>query len=55
MNIVENDINIRKNILKSNPFTFASCLIRKNILIDNNIFFPEKIYLGEDYDLWLRI
>jgi len=49
-----NDNEIRKKIMRYNPFTQSSILIRTKA-IDQTGLYDEKWHVCQDYDYWLRI
>lgn len=47
------DLEIRRTILRANPFTNSSVMFRKDAYIKAGGF--KSMFLAEDYDLWLRM
>jgi glycosyltransferase involved in cell wall biosynthesis len=47
--------NIRCHLLFSNCIPHPSVIMKKNILIDNNLFYNEHLNFAQDYELWVRI
>jgi glycosyltransferase involved in cell wall biosynthesis len=47
------DQNIRRSILRTNPFVNSSVMFRKSKYMEVGGF--KSMYLAEDYDLWLRM
>lgn len=50
-----NDKQIKVNLLFFNVICCPSAMIRKNVIIKNNLFFDEKLRMSEDFDLWKKI
>jgi len=46
---------IKANLIFSTPFSHPSVIIRKKILIDNNLRYDENYPHAEDYELWTRV
>ncbi len=46
---------IKQRILQKNPFAHPSTMIRKSVLIENNISYSEEFGRAEDYHLWMRL
>jgi len=51
---VNND-KIRNSLFFYNCIVHSSVIIRKNILLDNSIFYDEEYKQTQDYDLWCRL
>jgi glycosyltransferase involved in cell wall biosynthesis len=49
------DEEIRLKMLYITPFAHPSVMIRKEILLQNNLFYNESLMPAEDYDLWTKI
>ena len=47
--------DIHVNLLFSNMICCPSSMIRKEVLIENNIKFDTSLQMAEDYDLWRRL
>ncbi len=48
------DADIKKTILKRNPFAH-SCVVFRTELVKKADYYDESIRYGQDYDLWLRL
>lgn len=48
-------LNIIWTILISNPFIHPTIMIRRDILIENNLTYDETYTASQDYDLWTRM
>jgi glycosyltransferase involved in cell wall biosynthesis len=46
---------IKHNILLKSPFAHPSVMIRKQVLIENNLSYSQKYGSAEDYYLWMRL
>lgn len=46
---------VKRSVFLYSCFIHPSILIRKKVLLDNNIYYREKYLYCEDYDLWLRL
>jgi glycosyltransferase involved in cell wall biosynthesis len=46
---------IKANLIFGTPFSHPSVIIRKKILIDNNLRFDKDYPHAEDYELWTRV
>lgn len=51
--VMEKDKDIKTFMLFNSALTNAAVMFRKNIFIEKNLFYPEKLTFGEDYSLWL--
>lgn len=51
---ITND-EIKANMIFENSFATSSVMIRKEILIKNQLFFKNNFDYSEDYELWIRI
>jgi len=51
--VMEKDKDIKTFMLFNSALTNAAGMFRKNIFIQKNLFYPEKLTFGEDYSLWL--
>lgn len=49
------DDDLRKYLLIKNPFAHGSVMIRKSILIKNNLFYNSRAKFYEDYELWTQV
>ncbi len=49
-----NNKNIKKELIKKNPFAHPTVLIRKLVLNKTGLY-DEKLKLSQDYELWFRI
>ena len=47
--------NIYPEILASTHIATPSVIVKKSILVDNSLYFSEKMRFGQDYYLWLRL
>jgi glycosyltransferase involved in cell wall biosynthesis len=50
----ETDLEIRWNLLLKSAFVHSSVMLRKKVLVQNNIHYDNQIW-GEDFDLWIRL
>lgn len=48
------DRSIRKNLIKRNCFIHPAVIIRKSVF-DGGLFYDNRFYCSQDYDLWFRI
>lgn len=51
--IVENNEDIKIFMLFNSPFVNPAIMFRKNVFAENNLYYPENINFGEDYELWI--
>lgn len=51
----ENDKDIKLAMMRSCPITHSACMIRKSVLVDNNIRYEEEFSPSEDYALYVRL
>lgn len=51
--VVENDDDIKVFMLFNSPFANPLVMFRRNIFVENNLFYPENINFAEDYELWV--
>lgn len=51
----ESDEKIKRKILNMSPFAHPTVIIRKEVLITNEIYYSDKYPRAEDYYLWLRL
>lgn len=49
------DISIRISSIFSTPFTHPAVMMRRDIVVDNNISFDLAYKYAEDYDFWIKI
>src|SRR5690606_27940814 len=49
------DISIRIGSLFSTPFTHPAVMLRKNIIIENELKFDNAFKYAEDYEFWINI
>jgi GT2 family glycosyltransferase len=50
-----NDLQIRWEILFECPFAHPTIMMRKNVLLTNNLKYDETFHVAEDYELWTRL
>ncbi|WP_413533358.1 glycosyltransferase family 2 protein [Empedobacter brevis] len=50
----ESDLQIRVYSIFSTPFTHPSVMFRKNIFINNGLYYSHEFKYAEDYELWVR-
>ncbi len=53
--LLSNPTEIKANLIFSTPFAHPSVIIRKKVLIENNLYYNENFPHAEDYDLWTRV
>lgn len=51
--VAESDQNIKVFMLFNSPFANPLVMLRKNTFVEKNLFYPENINFGEDYQLWI--
>lgn len=51
----ENDKEIKLAMMRSCAITHSACMIRRSVLIDNNIRYEEEYSPSEDYALYIRL
>ena len=51
----EKDKDIRNSLLVMNSLGHPNVMIRKSVMIDNNIWYDEKFYRMEDWGLWVSL
>jgi len=51
----EDDIELRWKLLTGPVFPHPTVMLRKKVLIENDIFYNEKFSATQDYDLWSRL
>ena len=51
--VMEKDKDIKTFMLFNSALTNAAVMLRTDIFIKKNLFYPEKLTFGEDYSLWL--
>ena len=51
----ENDKDIKLAMMRSCPITHSACMIRKSVLVDNDIRYEEEFSPSEDYALYVRL
>ena len=51
----EMDKNIRATMLVNNPLGHPNVMIRKSVMIDNDVWYDEKYYRMEDWGLWISM
>ena len=51
----ENDKDIKLAMMRSCPITHSACMIRKSVLVDDNIRYEEEFSPSEDYALYVRL
>ncbi len=51
----ETDCEIRFRTLFNCPFVHTSVMLRKNVILDHNLFYDENFKHAEDYELWTRV
>lgn len=49
------DALIKDNIISHSPFAHPSVMFRKDVLIENNIFYDQSFKDAEDYKLWVDL
>jgi glycosyltransferase involved in cell wall biosynthesis len=49
------DANIRWVLLLDNTFWHSSVMVRRSVLMDNNLWYDEELRYSQDYDLWSRV
>jgi glycosyltransferase involved in cell wall biosynthesis len=50
-----NDERLKAELLFSSCFAHPSVMIRKNVLLDNDILYDESYIHAEDFELWIRL
>ncbi|MFL2578323.1 MAG: glycosyltransferase family 2 protein [Flavobacteriaceae bacterium] len=50
-----NDQRLKAELLFSSCFAHPSVMIRKNVLIENNMLYDESYIHAEDFELWIRL
>ena len=51
----ENDKEIKLELMRSCVISHSACMIRKSVLVDNNIRYEEEYSPSEDYALYIRL
>ena len=51
----ENDEDIRSSMLVNNPLGHPNVIIRKSVLVKNDIWYDENYYRMEDWGLWISL
>jgi len=51
--LLEKDADIRLGMLFNSKLANPAAMFRKDVFIEKNLFYPENINFGEDYQLWL--
>ncbi len=51
----ENDSEIKANLLFHNDIVHPSVVIRRKILLENDMFYNENMKTAQDYELWARL
>lgn len=51
----EHDEDIRSSMLVNNPLGHPNVMIRKSVLVNNDIWYDEKYYRMEDWGLWVSL
>lgn len=54
-NCQENNLDIKKEFMRGNAMPHTSMMLRKSVLIDNNVKYEEKYSPAEDYMLGIRL
>lgn len=49
------DENIKRNIHRASCFAHPTVMLRRETLIENNLFYSTRLRWVEDYDLWFRL
>ena len=49
-----NDKDIKAFMLFNSPLSNPAIMFRKNVFIENNLFYPEDTNFAEDYELWIN-
>jgi glycosyltransferase involved in cell wall biosynthesis len=52
--VIENNEDIKTAMLFNSSFANPLVMFRKNVFIENGLFYPENINFGEDYELWIN-
>lgn len=52
--VIEQDKDIKTGMLFNSQLANPCVMFRKNIFLENNLFYPENINFAEDYELWLN-
>jgi glycosyltransferase involved in cell wall biosynthesis len=52
--VIEKDEDIKITMLFNSPLANPCVMLRKNMFIDNNLFYPEDKTFAEDYELWIN-
>lgn len=52
--IIEQNEDIKVAMLFNSVLANPAVMFRKNVFIENNLFYPENINFGEDYELWIN-
>jgi len=51
----KHDTEIKSHLIFKSPFAHPSVIIRKNVLLDNNIFYDTTLKASQDYALWVSL
>lgn len=52
--VIENNEDIKLFMLFNSPFANPIVMFKKDIFLEKNLFYPEDIDFGEDYELWIN-
>lgn len=53
-NILTTDEDIKTAMLFNSSLNNPAAMFRRNVFVDNNLYYPENINFGEDYQLWIE-
>ena len=51
--VIIGDKEIKTHILFNSPFANPLMMFRRDVFVEKNLFYPENINFGEDYELWI--
>jgi len=52
--VIENDVEIRVGMLFNSVLANPAVMFRRIVFAEKNLFYPENINFGEDYQLWIN-